>query len=290
MLQTTLPKLTLAWLPMCAQDRWLHNQQRIDQVVDTLSTQTIDIFVLPEAFALLSSQLERQQQIAECLDDAQAPIQSACRRWARQLGAYVVAGSIPIRFGDAIYATLCIFSPQGALVRYYRKIHLFTVITPSGQQYRESAVFAAGDHPVIWQSPWGAIGLAICYDVRFPALFRYYAQAGATLILLPAAFTQETGAAHWHSLVRARAIENQSFVLAVNQVGQHDAQLHSYGHSLLVDPWGVVLADSQTQLDYSVASIDLSQAMTLRQRFPVLQPGHFALDNLVDAHDGIIMV
>lgn len=273
-----LDPLKLSWLALNATADVAHNLAIIDQQLPEIANTQPDVLVLPEAFAWLSSDLMAQMDVVESLGDAQAPLQSACARWAQTLGAYVVAGSVPLRVGGKVYATLCVFDPQGKLVSYYRKIHLFSVTTPTGVSYREDKLFSEGAVPVIWQSPWGAIGLAICYDLRFPAMFRYYAQAGARLMLLPSAFTAETGEAHWHSLVRARAIETQSFWLAVNQVGQHDARLVSYGHSLLVDPWGRVLQDSLSATGVFSAEIDLTQADQLRKQFPVLNARFNGMD------------
>lgn len=273
-----LDRLKLSWLALSATADVAHNLASIDQQLPAIANTQPDVLVLPEAFAWLSSDLMSQVDIVETLGDAQAPLQSTCARWAKTLGAYVIAGSLPLRVGGKVYATLCVFDPQGKLVSYYRKMHLFSVVTPTGMSYTEDRFFQEGPVPVIWQSPWGAIGLAICYDLRFPAMFRYYAQAGARLMLLPSAFTAETGEAHWHNLVRARAIETQSFWLAANQVGQHDARLVSYGHSLLVDPWGRVLHDALSATGVFSAEIDLTQADQLRQQFPVLKARWNGLD------------
>lgn len=273
-----LDRLRLSWLALSATAEVTQNLANIDQQLSAIANTQPDVLVLPEAFAWLSSDLMAQVDIVETLSDAQAPLQSTCARWAQTLGAYVIAGSLPLRVGGKVYATLCVFDPQGKLVSYYRKMHLFSVVTPTGMCYTEDRFFQEGPVPVIWQSPWGAIGLAICYDLRFAAMFRYYAQAGARLMLLPSAFTAETGEAHWHSLVRARAIETQSFWLAVNQVGQHDARLLSYGHSLLVDPWGRVLHDALSATGVFSAEIDLTQADQLRQQFPVLNARWNGLD------------
>lgn len=278
MKSTGLNQLKLTWLALSANGDVAHNLAQIEHRLPQVALTQPDVLVLPEAFAWLSSDLMAQQAHTERLGDSQAPLQSACAKWARQLNAYVVAGSLPLTIGEPVYATLCVFDPNGDLVTYYRKMHLFSVITPTGASYREDRLFREGPVPVIWHSPWGAIGLAICYDLRFPAMFRYYAQSGAKLMLLPSAFTAETGAAHWHVLVRARAIETQSFMLAVNQLGRHDERLQTYGHSLLVDPWGRVLQDSEQTIGVFSAEIDLQQATQLRHQFPVLKPRTNGID------------
>lgn len=276
-----LNQLKVSWIALTACADVQQNLAQVSKCLPEIAANQPDVLVLPEAFAWLSSNLMAQQAHAEVLGDLQAPLQSACAQWARQLNAYVVAGSLPLTIGDHVYATLCIFDPNGVLVTYYRKMHLFSVVTPTGASYREDGLFHAGPVPVVWHSPWGAIGLAICYDLRFPAMFRYYAQAGARLVLLPSAFTAETGAAHWHVLVRARAIETQSFMLAVNQVGQHDERLQTYGHSLLVDPWGQVLRDSLKATGVFSAEIDLSRVDQLRHQFPVLQTRSNGMDEVL---------
>lgn len=263
-------KINLAWLALNAKQDVRQNLATVNEMMPSLVQLKSDLVVLPEAFAFLSADLMRQQTHVEVLGDLKAPLQAACANWASQLSAYVVAGSLPLQIGQHIYATLCVFAPDGRLETYYRKMHLFSVVTPQGDRYQEDRFFTAGPDPVMWHSPWGPIGLAICYDLRFPAMFRYYAQAGARLMLLPSAFTAETGKAHWHTLVRARAIENQAFMLAVNQLGKHDDQLQTYGHSLLVDPWGRVVDDSAQHMGIMSAQIDLSSVESLRVQFPVL--------------------
>lgn len=273
-----LNQLNISWIALSANKDVAHNLAYIDALMPEIAKTCSDLLVLPEAFAFFSSNLMAQQPHVELLGDVQAPLQSACARWAHKLNTYLIAGSLPLKIGQHVYATLCVFDPKGQLVSHYRKMHLFSVTTPTGVSYREDAFFSQGSVPVLWHSPWGAIGLAICYDLRFPAMFRYYAQAGARLMLLPSAFTAETGEAHWHSLIRARAIETQSFWLAVNQVGQHDEGLQSYGHSLLVDPWGRVLQDSLSATGVFSAEIDLTQADQLRKQFPVLNARFNGLD------------
>jgi len=281
-MKAVLNQLKLAWLTLTSTQDVQRNIEQIESYLTKLADEDrIDLLVLPEAFAWLSSDLMAQSAIIEDLGDRQAPLQSLCAQWARQLNAYVVAGSLPLRIGGQVYATLCVFDPTGELITYYRKMHLFSVTTPSGVCYREDQLYREGAVPVVWHSPWGAIGLAICYDLRFPAMFRYYAQAGARLMLLPSAFTKETGQAHWHSLVRARAIETQAYWLAVNQVGKHDERLESYGHSLLVDPWGRLLSDSIKQKGVFTAQIELTQVDQLRQQFPLLNTRPNGLDQVL---------
>lgn len=262
-----MPKL--AWVQSCATDQATENLDVVARQLSELIVEKPDIVVLPEAFAWLAKDITAQLGLVENLGDS-GPLQSFCQDWARRLGCFVVAGSLPLRINGRIYATLCVYDALGQLVTYYRKMHLFAVTTPTGRVYQESIFFTQGSVPVIWYSPWGPIGLAICYDVRFPALFQYYAQHGVRCVILPAAFTYETGKQHWHHLVIARAIENQLIMLAVNQTGMHGSGLRSYGHSLLVNAWGDIVADGGDSLGVLAAEVSFEQVDTLRAQFPVL--------------------
>ena len=260
-------RLHVAWVQHSATGDMRENLSRIEALIMPLLIEKPDIVVLPEAFAWLQADASQQLQWVE--DIGLGQIQQQVSDWAKLWQCYVIAGSLPMRFDGKVYATLCVFNPLGQLEVFYRKQHLFSVVTPSGQQYHEGTVFAAGPVPVVWHSPWGAIGLAICFDLRFASLFAYYRQQGVRLVLLPAAFTAETGQAHWHVLVRARAIEQQMVMLAVNQTGQHDIGLKSYGHSLLVNAWGEVVVDSGEDLCADHVMIDLQIVDRLRERFPI---------------------
>lgn len=263
-----LDRLNVAWVQHTATGNVEANLSTIASLVVPLLTQKPDIVVLPEAFAWLEIDAIKQLQWAE--DIGSGRLQQQLADWAIEWQCYVVAGSLPMRFDGQIYATLCVFNPLGQLETFYRKQHLFSVVMPSGQRYQEGELFAEGPVPVVWYSPWGAIGLAICFDLRFATLFAHYRQQGVRLVLLPAAFTAETGRAHWHVLVRARAIEQQMVMLAVNQTGRHEVGLQSYGHSLLVDPWGNVLVDSGESVCANQAMIDLCAVDHLRKRFPII--------------------
>jgi predicted amidohydrolase len=266
-------QLKVAWVQSCAQGTVEDNLHELDRQLAQFAGQSIDLVVLPEAFAWLKASARDQLAWAETLGDG--VIQSWVAEWAKRLSTYVIAGSIPMRSvetstdASAMYSTLVVMNPQGEIETAYRKIHLFSVRTPNGQVFKESTVFSAGQSPVVWDSPWGKIGLAICFDVRFSELFLAYRQQGVRMVILPSAFTRETGQAHWHVLVRSRAIEQQMFVLAVNQTGWHDTSLHSYGHSLLVNPWGEVLLDAGIDVSQGVISLSLDQSDHLRDQFPL---------------------
>jgi nitrilase len=228
---------------------------------------------LPENFALMGRQESEKLAIAE--SHGSGPIQSCLSDCARELGLWIIGGTIPLKVpgqpGKVAAASL-VFDARGDCVARYDKIHLFDVDLPQREErYRESATIARGEAPVVVATPFGQLGLAVCYDVRFPELFRELQGRGAHLFSLPAAFTMPTGQAHWELLVRARAVENLCYVLAPAQSGRHASGRDTWGHSLIVDPWGEVLACvSETGPGLAVAEIDLIHQQQLRQRFPAL--------------------
>ncbi len=203
------------------------------------------------------------------------PALARFRALAAELGAWLVVGSLGIAGAggadeDRVANRSFVIGADGALVAAYDKIHMFDVALPGGESYRESATFRPGGAAVLAATPFGRIGLTICYDVRFPHLYRALAQAGAELIAVPAAFTRTTGTAHWHTLLRARAIETGAFVFAPAQCGTHPRGRQTYGHSLIVDPWGTVLADGGEAPGFVAADIDLAQVARVRAQIPSL--------------------
>ena len=169
------------------------------------------------------------------------------------------------------------FGPDGSLLSSYRKVHLFDVDVEDGVRFKESDTIAPGSETVVSDSPCGRIGMSICYDLRFPELYRRLVEQGAQILAVPSAFTQKTGSAHWHILLQARAIETQAWVLAPGQVGFHDDEglRHSYGHSLIVNPWGEVIGEVPTGEGYCIASIDLQEVERIRSSMPVQEHRRF---------------
>src|SRR4051794_3860715 len=198
----------------------------------------------------------------------------AYRELARELKIYLHVGSLALRATPerAVNRSFLI-APDGGILASYDKIHMFDIELDGGESYRESANYQPGETAVISNLPWGRIGLTICYDVRFPALYRALAEAGAAFISVPSAFTVRTGEAHWHTLLRARAIENGCFVLAAAQAGRHESGRETYGHSLIVDPWGVVLAEGGVEPGIVMAQIDPAKVVSARKSIPSLQHG-----------------
>jgi predicted amidohydrolase len=191
---------------------------------------------------------------------------------ARQLRIHLLVGSVAERLdAERCYNTSLLYGPDGRLIALYRKIHLFDVDIPGGATFRESATIAAGTEVVVARTALGAIGLSICYDLRFPELYRKLAEAGAEILAVPSAFTLHTGRDHWHPLLRARAIEAQAWVLAPAQEGRHDSGglRHSYGHSLIVDPWGTVVAERGDGEGFCLAEVDLTTVARVRAQMPL---------------------
>lgn len=193
---------------------------------------------------------------------------------ARELKIHLHIGSLALRATPerAVNRSFLI-GPEGQILASYDKIHMFDIDLGNGESYRESANYQPGETAVISDLPWGRIGLTICYDVRFPALYRALAESGASFLAVPSAFTKKTGEAHWHTLLRARAIENGCFVFAAAQAGLHENKRETFGHSLIVDPWGVVLAEGGTEPGVVIATIDPAKVGTARKSVPSLQHG-----------------
>jgi predicted amidohydrolase len=207
-------------------------------------------------------------------DEATDPVLAAVREAAARAGIWVHIGSLALageRDDGRLVNRGFLIDGSGAIRARYDKIHLFDVDLPTGESWRESASYAPGETPVVAESPAGRIGLSVCYDLRFPDLYRALTGAGATILSIPAAFTAPTGQAHWHVLLRARAIEAGVFVVAAAQVGRHEDGRETYGHSLVVDPWGNVLLDMAEEPGLGFADIDLGQVEEVRSRLPAIR-------------------
>jgi predicted amidohydrolase len=213
----------------------------------------------------LFAQLKEEER-----DDALA----AFRQLARDLKAHLHIGSLAIRASDDKAANRSfLIAPDGEIAARYDKIHLFDVQLAGGESYRESNTYKPGEVAITADLPWGRLGMTICYDLRFPSLYRALAGAGAHFLAVPAAFTKQTGEAHWHVLQRARAIETGSFVFAAAQGGKHENKRETFGHSLIIDPWGKVLAEGGTDPSVVIAEIDVEEVAKVRARIPSLEHG-----------------
>ena len=229
------------------------------------------LVVLPENFAMMG--LKDEDVLAYREAEGEGPIQAFVREQCRRHRLWIVAGTIPLHSADEnrMAAACMLFDDHGEQRARYDKIHLFDVtLTASGESYNESATILPGDHPVVADSPFGRVGLTVCYDLRFPELFRALLDDGAEIITLPAAFTALTGQAHWQSLLRARAIENLVYVVAGAQGGYHLNGRQTHGHSMIVDPWGTIKGQHAHGAGIVVADFDRQQLLELRKNFPCI--------------------
>jgi predicted amidohydrolase len=224
----------------------------------------------PEMSGLLDG--DRARAAASLRPEAEDGVLAAVRDAAAKHGIWVHLGSLAVLREDGKLANRgYVIDDGGAIRATYDKMHLFDVDLPTGESWRESNSYTAGERAVTVQTPLGVLGLAICYDLRFPDLFRTLSDAGATILTMPAAFTRPTGAAHWHILQRARAIEAAAFVISAAQTGEHEDGRATYGHSLVVDPWGEVLLDMAEPAGLGFAEIDQARVEAARTRVPVLR-------------------
>lgn len=200
------------------------------------------------------------------------PTLAGLREAARENRVVVQIGSLAVRNGDKIANRAFLIDADGEIRASYDKVHLYDVDLPNGESWRESATYTGGDCAVVASLPWAKIGISICYDIRFPAIFRALAEAGAEVLTAPACFTRQTGEAHWHLLQRARAVETGSFMISAAQGGLHEDGRETYGHSLIVDPWGRILAEADgDEPGIILAEIDLAQVTEVRGRIPALR-------------------
>lgn len=219
-------------------------------------------------------EVKRDRLFATITDDDADPTLAAMRTLARELGIYIHIGSLAIKVSpDRAANRAFLIDPRGDIRARYDKIHMFDVDLSGGESYRESNSYRPGEVAVVADLPWGRLGLSVCYDLRFPGLYRALAEAGATMLSVPSAFTRQTGEAHWHTLLRARAIETGCFVLAAAQGGKHENGRETFGHSLIVDPWGRILAEGGTEPAVIMGTIDLAEVAAARGRIPSLQHG-----------------
>jgi predicted amidohydrolase len=219
-------------------------------------------------------EVSREKLFATIVPEENDATLATFRELARALGIFVHVGSLAVKASaDKAINRSFLIDRRGEIVARYDKIHMFDVDLKGGESYRESRSYRPGDLGVVADLPWGRLGLTICYDLRFPALYRALAEAGATFLAIPSAFTRQTGEAHWHVLMRARAIENGSFVFAAAQGGDHENGRATFGHSLVVDPWGRVIAEGGSEPGVIFADIDPAEVATARARVPSLQHG-----------------
>jgi predicted amidohydrolase len=242
------------------------------KLIREAAAQGADYVQTPEVSNMM--QVNRKALFEHLKTEEDDPSLNAYRALAAELKIFIHIGSLALRFSPekAVNRSFLI-GPDGTLLASYDKIHMFDIELPDGEVYRESANYQPGETAVMSDLPWGRIGLTICYDVRFPALYRALAEAGAWFLTAPSAFTRKTGEAHWHTLLRARAIENGAFMFAAAQGGLHENKRETFGHSLIIDPWGTVLAEGGVDPGVVLAEIDPAKVETARKAIPSLQHG-----------------
>lgn len=246
------------------------------RLIDLAKSQDAELAVLPENFPIMGLKEEDKVKVREPFGDGE--IQEFLQEKAVRSQIWLLGGTIPLVCDDPnkIYAASILYNPQGEVVARYDKIHLFDVtLVDSNESYCESETIASGDQLVVADTPFGKLGLAVCYDLRFPEMFRALLDKGAEIFALPSAFTSVTGAAHWECLVRARAIENLSYVIAANQGGFHKNGRTTYGDSMVVDPWGHVLNRLSKGAGVVMAELDHQFLTTTRKNFPAIDHRKF---------------
>jgi len=261
----------IAALQMNSSDVVADNLQQVDDYLKQAQAQQVKLVLLPENFCQMPR--NHSQQYSE--QDGNGEVQAFLSTAARKYGLWLVAGSLALQkiSQKKPTASCLVYSDTGERVARYDKIHLYDVDVPGDQVYRESNSYQAGttcDNIQVVDTPFIKLGLSICYDLRFPELYRRLVQQGAELICVPAAFTARTGQVHWQSLLQARAIENLSYVLAAGQYGEHVNARQTWGHSMIIDPWGTIQAQKETGSGLVISEIDLTKLKQLRTRFPVL--------------------
>lgn len=245
------------------------NLQEIEKQMVKARDDQAELVLLPENFAFMGQNEQDKLNVAEIY--GQGPIQQKISQLAKNLKLWVIAGTIPLKgVGTKTRASCLVYDAQGVCAARYDKIHLFDVTLSSEEAYQESLAIERGQDLVVVDTPLGKIGLTVCYDLRFPELYQRLVRQGAQIVSVPSAFTKVTGLAHWEVLLRARAIENLCYVLAANQGGVHENGRMTYGHSMIVDPWGKIIIEKEEGPGLITAEIDLQKQQELRDNFPCL--------------------
>ena len=245
------------------------NVAAVTALIEQAADAGADFILTPENTAFLDHRTK--PLFATIVPEADSEALAAFQALADRLDRWLLIGSIAVLLGPGQAANRSfLIGPDGAIGARYDKIHMFDVDLPGGESYRESKNYRPGGEATVAETPWGGLGMTVCYDLRFPYLYRALAQAGARYLTVPAAFTRQTGKAHWHVLLRSRAIETGSYVFAPAQTGTHVQARETFGHSLIVDPWGEVLADGGEDVGITVADIDPNAVEEARARIPSL--------------------
>jgi predicted amidohydrolase len=278
--------IRVACVQFCASDDVAANIAAASALIREAHGQGAKFIATPENTNLMAANKAAKFELVAAQEDD--PSLAAFRALAAELGIWLLIGSLAIKLSaDKVANRSFLISPDGGIATHYDKIHLYDVDLPNGEVYRESNTVAGGGLAVTADLPFGRIGLTVCYDLRFPHLYRTLAQDGAFLFTIPAAFTAETGKAHWHVLVRARAIENGAFVIAPAQCGSHPGNRRTFGHSLIVSPWGEILAEGGDEPGVIIADIDPARTVAVRAQIPSLASRSFLLAPRKDCADDL---
>ncbi|WP_322406860.1 carbon-nitrogen hydrolase family protein [Idiomarina sp. PL1-037] len=269
-----MTQVQLTALQMSSRPDPQDNLAIVAKLLEQLPATRPQLVVLPEAFSCFGAGDRAQLAMAETYKDGE--VQKQLAALAKKHEVYLVGGTLPIDAGERFSAASILFGPDGGILNRYDKIHLFDVdVADNTKEYRESKWTQPGSNVVTTATDFGVVGMAVCYDLRFPELFSALRQAGSQIIVLPSAFTQVTGKAHWHALVRARAIEQQVFIVAPGQVGEHANGRETFGHSIIVSPWGEILAEQELGEGVVSVSVDVADIEPIRKQMPVAQQNQF---------------
>ncbi len=259
--------LRIAAVQMCSGQDIDANLSEAESLVKQAVEQDVQLVALPENFSYLDRE-GKKIDVVENLEDGIAV--GLLQELARSHSIYIVGGTVPLLANERVTNTCLVFAPDGSILTRYDKIHLFDIDLDEQHSFMESKYIEAGSEPVTFEAFGIPMGLSICYDLRFPELYRVLTSRGARILYVPSAFTWRTGAYHWHALLRARAIENLAYVVAPAQFGRHNAERESFGHSVIIDPWGHILAQAPDRSCVIVSEIDSSYQDLLRSRLPCL--------------------
>ncbi|NEP16431.1 MAG: carbon-nitrogen hydrolase family protein [Leptolyngbya sp. SIO4C1] len=259
-----------AALQMTSAPNLQKNLAQAEELIDLASRRGAELVTLPENFSFLGDEAAKVAQVAEIAEASEKFVKTMAQRYRVTL----LGGGYPVpTAAGKVYNTALLVSAEGEILLRYKKVHLFDVNLPDGNRYQESETVLSGQQlpTVCHDDLLGTLGVSVCYDVRFPELYRHMAKQGAEVLMVPAAFTAYTGKDHWQILLQARAIENTCYVLAPAQTGFHNSLRQSHGHAMIIDPWGIVLADAEQTVGMAIAEIDPSRLAQVRQQMPSLQ-------------------
>ncbi len=262
--------LRVGLLTMCASRSVEQNVAETCRLVEAAAAKGAKYVQTPEFTTLM--EMQSAKLFAATLPEENNPAVLQFQALAKRLGIWLHVGSIGVLVASGkIGNRSLVFTPEGKIAARYDKLHMFDAALGSGEKFRESKNFEPGSEAVIVGTPWGGLGLTVCYDLRFPALFRALAQGGAGIIAVPSAFQRSTGEVHWHPLLQARAIETGSYILASAQAGMHECGRETYGHALIVDPWGKIVVEAGVEPAVTIFDVELGKVVEARQRIPSLE-------------------